>query len=314
MQQTKIASNHLEVYLHLPGMPPVSERFDRAAVVEQVVLNGTHRFCEPEQVKPERVTCYGMGISGEFSGPGWAEQAAPGQLFPKLGVGLLTQRPEGGPHTVWRHYEIDPFETEVYLQEDRALFIQQPKPCMGIVARIYKELRVYRNTLTLSTMLENVGERALELTEYQHNFFSIDHLPVGPGYRLEVPFDGEISAIADATRTMVPGEKGELLPGALTAQGQTIVWNQPIVNSSFYKATESAGILPMARYGWKLSHEDSPCSVREDVSFVPARLAVWGIEHCICAEVFAPISVQPGGRQAYSRTWTFEDEQTNGTK
>ena len=43
-------------------------------------------------------------------GMNWREAAR--EVFPKIGVGFLRQRPEGGAYDMWRHYEAQPFPVE----------------------------------------------------------------------------------------------------------------------------------------------------------------------------------------------------------
>ena len=44
-----LKNQRLEVTIRLPGSQPESERFDSSCVVEQVLLDGKHTFCQPEQ-------------------------------------------------------------------------------------------------------------------------------------------------------------------------------------------------------------------------------------------------------------------------
>lgn len=302
----ELKTGHLTVTLRSPGEGPFSERFDSCAVVRQVVLHGRHRFCRPEQLRPDRATCRGEGLCGEFAWDELAAQAAPGQQFPKLGVGLLTQRPEGGPYDMWKHYEVQPYPTRWQQQADRVAFTQTLTPCMGVAGRLIKELRAAENTLTLTATLVNEGARLLDVWEYQHNFVAIDELPVGPGYRLELPLDGGIANIAEAAHCLP--DRSVPAPGVLRAQGQTVVWDRSMQGLEYHKTTGAAALLPCPDFTWRLSHADSPAAVSETVRFAPARLVLWGVEHCVCTEVYAHWQVAPGASQTFVRTWRFTDE------
>lgn len=304
----ELRTKHLAVTLRDPGEGLFSQRFDTCAVVRQVVLNGRHRFCQPEQRLPGRVTCGGEGLCGEFAWDGLAAEAAPGQPFPKPGVGLLTQRPEGGPYDMWKDYTVMPFPTVWAAGEDQAIFTQELTPCLGVAGKLVKTLRARENTLTLTTTLTNAGTRPMDIWEYQHNFVAIDDLPVGPGYRLELPCDGKIGEIATAAHCLP--QRDIPAPGVLAAQGQTILWQQPMAQREYHKVTEAPDLLPCPAYAWRLSHAQSPAAVSETVHFPPARLVLWGIEHCVCAEVYAHWQVAPGETQTFTRTWRFTDETT----
>ena len=84
----------------------------------------------------ERATCHGVGLCSEFVWDELAKEAAPGEFFPKLGVGLLRQRPEGGAYDMWKHYEVTPFPASVHIMEHKAVFEQEPILCMGVAARL----------------------------------------------------------------------------------------------------------------------------------------------------------------------------------
>ena len=302
----ELNTKHLTVTLRSPDEGPFSQRFDTCAVVRQVVLHGKHRFCRPEQLLPGRVTCNGLGLCGEFAWDGLAAEAAPGQPFPKLGVGLLTQRPEGGPYDMWKHYEARPYPTRWRQEADRVTFTQTLTPCLGVAGVLTKELRAEENTLTLTATLENTGARPWDLWEYQHNFVAIDELPVGPGYRLELPLDGAIAQIADAAHHLP--DRSVPAPGVLRARGQTVVWDQPMENREYHKVTEGEKLLRCPDFAWRLSHADSPAAVSETVRFTPARLVLWGLAHCVCAEVYAHWQVAPGASETFVRMWRFTDE------
>ena len=77
-----LKNQRLEVTIRLPGSQPESERFDSSCVVEQVLLDGEHTFCQPEQKIASRVTCWGFGLNAEFDMNDVARKARKGELFP----------------------------------------------------------------------------------------------------------------------------------------------------------------------------------------------------------------------------------------
>lgn len=299
-----IRNERLEVTFRYDPQTLFSERFEAAGVVEQVCLDGTWRFCEPEQRIAGRVTCSGTGLCGEYVWDELAGEAAPGEQFPKLGVGLLTQRPEGGPYNMWRHYETRPFPLSARFEADRAVFVQEPLPCLGVAARITKTVGLNGTCLYTETALENLGSRPLQLREYQHNFVSLNGEPVGPGYRLTLPMDGEIEQIADAAYDVRDFRLRR--SGFMRADGDSIVWNKPMDGHGWHKVTTEASLHPERGAYWKLTHDRLPLSVCEELSFAPQELVLWGVEHCICTELYIPIEVQPGQTFRWKRQWRFE--------
>lgn len=301
-------TDDLEVRLKGAEALPFSERFAAAGVVEQVVLHGKHRFCQPEQKLAGRVTCHGQGLCSEFVWDELAREAGAGQFFPKIGVGLLRQRPEGGAYDMWKHYETEAFPTEVSVSGNRVTYRQGPRPCLDVAAELTRTVETYRNTVTIVTKLKNVGKRTLIPEEYHHNFVAIDDYPVGPGYELEIPFDGDLAAMEESTVRIE--DYRTPVTDVIKTSGQRVLWKHDMTGTAFHKATKGNRILDCPRYWWRLSHENSPATVEEHMYFVPSGLVVWGIEHCICPEVYGQWHVEPGGEQIMVRTWRFEDDRT----
>ncbi|MDO5323962.1 MAG: hypothetical protein Q4G06_08065 [Clostridia bacterium] len=309
MENTLHLSNqYLDVEIRLPGSTPESERFDACAQIQQVVLNGRHRFCQPEQLRPERVTCHGIGLCSEFVMDSVGEKVRAGELFPKFGVGQMRQIRDFLPYDMWSHYEISRFSTHWRHGEDWIEFEEEPETCLGMAARILRRVQLFSNTLSVSTTIINTGREPLDFFEYQHNFVSIDDLPAGPGYVLEIPYDGTISDLERSFRNLA-----DLTPtdaSCVKVEGQQIRWTQSLDGYTYHKVTEAEDILPQSMYKWTLRHSGSPVSISEISHFQPQRIVLWGIEHCICTEVYHRIQAAPGSSHHFSRTWIFRDDRT----
>lgn len=52
----------------------------------------------------------------------------------------------------------------------------------------------------------------------------------------------------------------------------------------------------------------SGAAIREFQLFAPTRFDLWGVEHCICPEVYTAIHVKPGEKQSWWRVWQFIGE------
>ncbi len=303
-----LRSEDLEVTLLAPEEEFLSRRFASPGVVKQVVLHGTHVFCQPEQWKPDRPTCHGVGLCGEFVWDELAEEAKPGQWFSKLGVGVLRQREEGGSYDMWKSYECRPFPVTCHQTRQQAVFFQRQEPCLGVAADLTRTVSVYRNLVTVTTELVNTGGRTLDLWEYQHNFLAIDQLPMGPGYHLSVPFDGTAGGMVNQSVRIEDYQSP--VEGVFRVSGTEISYRKMMDNTACHKVTEQEEILSCPEYRWTMSHEKSPARVGETVHFLPQRLVIWGIEHCLCAEVYDRWRLKPGQRRVSARTWCFEDEKT----
>ena len=276
---TTISSDRLSVEIAEPGTVYRGSRFDWTGTVTQVTLDGQHTFCGAE---PPGGTG-GVGLHNEFgllAAIGY-DEAAPGEQFPKLGVGLLT-RPDDGPYQFARPHEIEPFAVTMSRTERVAEFIVEPRECRGYAARLVKRLSIDGNTLRIGYRLDNVGIKPLETSEYVHNFLCLGGQPIGPAYRLSVP-----------------AANLDWLTAPLLADGTDITWAQT-PSEAFYGRTTALAAFDSF---WELSC--GGLTVRERTDQPWDTFALWGTASVVSPEAFIPIRVLPGECMIWERVYTF---------
>lgn len=300
----------LDVEFRLPGSEPAWTRFDLSGMISQVTLHGKHRFCQPEQTEkhPNRVTCYGFGLSSEFCMNELPAALSAGEEFPKPGVGILTQKKGGGVYDIFHLYKVRRFPKEWHIEKDHAHFHETDTECMGIAMEIDRDVQLEQNRVVITTTVNNTGHKQIDMTEYQHNFFAIDDIPIGRGYQLRIPFDQQLADLTLQFTTLEPDQHPIQSP--VRIEDGTVFWLESMENKTFHKVTGNNGIIKVDEYTWQISCEGSPASVRETCSFEPEQIVMWGIEHCICPEIHKRIVLNPGQSESFTRVWTFEDENT----
>jgi hypothetical protein len=304
----------LTVDIARPGSVYAGTRFDWTAFITQVTLDSAagagHTFCVPESYEPGQGTG-GIGLCNEFGieeAIGY-DEAQPGECFPKLGIGLLvkpepppeTDSPRGPRRTGYNfflpHEIAAKFPVQIDASETQVTFTIEPADCRGYAARLTKTVSVDGAELTIAYALENVGEKPIETTEYVHNFTGIDGHAMGPDYRLRLPYTIEFPPIppefADRANKMVED---------LDFQGGDIRL-KTAPQHPFY--CRPLGFSKTDAPQWELIHEPSGVGMREYDDFAPDRVAVWGMTHVISAEIFVPISIQPGETQCWMRRYEF---------
>jgi hypothetical protein len=279
----------LSVDVAAPGTVYRGTRFDWTGFVTQVTLDGRTTFCVPEAV--DGTGTGGIGLSNEFglAEPVGFDDAQPGEWFPKLGVGLL-RRPDGQPYFFARPYDLRPFPMRWEASETEAAFVVDSLPARGYAARLEKRMRVEGPRLTVSYVLQNLGERPLRTREYAHNFLMVN-AGRARGYTLRLP---------------VPLPERPWAAG-LRAEGAEVRWLRPL-RGAHHAAVEPWP--PGARW-FELRHAPTGACVREETDHDWVRLAVWGTDRVISPEVFVAIDVAPGATYRWQRTWTFERRQTS---
>lgn len=268
-------------------------RFEWAGFITEIkLLQGNHTFCVDESLTPGLGTG-GRGLCSEFGireAIGYGE-TRPGEPFPKLGIGLLT-RPDEAEYQFFRPYVVEPFQMAVERKSPQSLcFTTLPSDCRGYAAWMQKKISLADNRLAIEYTVHNTGKKPFCTEEYCHNFFGIDHQPVGPDYVLKFPFIP--SPWSDEKETME----------GLTFGETEISWKrQPEKEFYFRLPGFDGGQYPWL---WELMHRPSGAAVREMSRVNVAAAAVWGKGHVISPEMFVEVKLAPGERQTWTRIYEF---------
>jgi len=200
-------------------------------------------------------------------------------------VGLLT-RIDGESYQFARPYPITPFPISMEHGADYAKFTVEPLPCRGYAARLEKLVTAAADRLILAYRLENVGERRIITTEYNHNFLGIDGRQTGPEYLLRFAYAPNAGA----------------WPEAVWADGGKISWRSVPLGEFYFHVNSFPTVPP---HGWELINVRSGAGVRGTEDFAPCRLPVWGHGGVICPEVFIAIDLAPGAAMTWRREYEF---------
>lgn len=289
-----------------------TQRFDRACRVKDIVLDGEHSLAVKEQYIESRRSTNGYGLSTEWVLPGYAEKALAGQYFYKPGVGLLKQIKDNAPYDIWTTYECIPQELEVTepkTASNAVTFLE--KSSASCPLEIKRTLELIDNTIKITTNICNKGSDHISLSEYQHNFFAIDNMPIGPGYNLYCPYIKDLKGVEwESSKIDVIGAACGEHPMPLNIDTHTITWAKPMKQNAYYVSFPGSEVSDTdgseSYYKWTISHDSNDRKISESMDFKPARQDLWGVEHCICSEAFKGISLDPGESDCYTRIWTFE--------
>ena len=288
-----LQSDRLRVDVSEPGIAPnTTTRFDRAGFIEEVVLDGVHRFCASEPRNLSHVSSGGRGICNEYAVT-TAEEAAIGSYFMKPGVGLLLKELEG-PYKFMNPYKCEPFKIDISHVENTILFVTQPAMCDGYALRQEKRLEVIGNRLDMRVKLENVGEKTFISREYCHNFITVNCMTLGPDYILEFPTG------ADRGNIQIEGE--------LFAVGKGFTFSGPLKKARmFTMEADDFSIKPGEAFEWifKNTAEGAQVHVREQIDL--CRVVLWAANHMFSTESFHSLALEPGQSSSWTRSWVFEN-------
>lgn len=127
---------------------------------------------------------------GKDGGLGYAEAKPPNGLFMKIGVGVLRKNYDEPYNFAQSYALVNPGRRVVRAQKDRIEFLQELSDGEGYAYEYRKTLLLPRGKakLVLEHVLKNTGKRAIDTDVYNHDFYMLEHQPIGPEIRVRFKF------------------------------------------------------------------------------------------------------------------------------
>jgi hypothetical protein len=168
-------------------------RFDWSGIISSLQYKGHEYFGKWYERHDPKIHDAITGPVEEFrtddSGLGY-DDAKAGGTFVRIGVGTV-RKPEEKAYRPYDTYEIvDPGKWTVKKHKDRIEFTHQLQGENGYAYVYSKTVRLVKGKpeLLLEHSLKNTGQKAIDTTQYNHNFFVIDHEVVGPDVVVKFAF------------------------------------------------------------------------------------------------------------------------------
>jgi hypothetical protein len=291
-----IHNEELRVELYLPDARSGfyrGPRFDWSGVIKRVEHAG-HRFYAPlYAVHEPHVHDAISGPAGEFGmvSPIGFDEALPGESFVKIGVGLL-RKGDRDTYAFDEPYEfVRVGDWRVDATADQVRFSQTLTGERGWGYRYTKVVRLVpgRPELAIDHVLQNTGDKTIDVDHYNHNFTVIDGTPYGPDYTVIFPFS------APTPRSI--GGLAELRGDRITAHrplGDRSLW-APVLEGGGTAADNAATIR----------NDKTGASVRFQGDAPITRMVFWAVEAAVCPEPFIALLVPPGQERRWSIHYTF---------
>jgi hypothetical protein len=221
-------------------------------------------------------------------------EAAPGGKFVKIGVGALKKPVDGGAYNHYTTYEIaDPGKWTVRKGTDFAEFTQELTDAAGYAYVYRKTVRLAKAkpVMTLEHSLKNTGQKTIETSVYDHDFYMLDGKPTGPDFVVKFPFEVHWAG-TPSPLTEVEGK--ELHFTQEYAPGQT--------------AQSSLGgfdPLKVSDYDMRVENRKTGAGVRQTADHPLARINFWSIRNTVCPEAYIDLKVAPGQEATWRITYEF---------
>jgi len=183
-----ISNGILRAEFMLPNYPNGSyqgTRFDWSGIISSLQYEGHEYFGQWYEHHDPKIHDAITGPVEEFrtndSAIGY-DETKPGGAFMRIGVGTV-RKPEETAYRPYSTYEIvDPGKWTIREHKDHIEFQHKLKSDDGYAYVYTKTVRLVKGKprMVIEHTLRNTGSKVIESTQYNHNFFVIDHEVVGP--------------------------------------------------------------------------------------------------------------------------------------
>lgn len=286
-------------------------RFDWAGMIGSLTYAG-HDFYPPwfEAVSPEvrdfeneggYVTASpqtaATGPAEEFNAEGGAlgyAEAAPGDTFVKIGVGVLRKQ-DGSRYRFTEGYPlVDAGERINIVKGNQIEFLHRVHDTdSGYGYEYFKTLRLEpgRPVLVIEHALLNTGSKQIDTEVYNHNFLNIDDSGSSAGLTLSVPYTLDSSELPAPSLAEVDEHSLRYLdkPPA----GESVRMNL----SGFGNSPED--------YDFHAFHQDLGAGVRITGDQPMSQAVLWSVGPVMSVEPFVSMSLAPGQSHSWSYRYEF---------
>jgi hypothetical protein len=223
------------------------------------------------------------------------DEAQPGGVFVKVGVGAL-RKPEGGrPYSKFTVYDIvDAGAWEVHKSTDSVECVQTLKDSAGYAYVYRKTVRLAKNrpVLTLEHSLHNTGKKPIATSVYDHNFYMLDALPAGPDYVVKFPF---------AVTATSPRGFGNLAE----VSGKELRYLQELQTGQTAQSQLTGFGGAVSDYDIRVENKKAGIGVRQTSDRPIAKINFWSIRTTVCPEAYIDVKVAPGQTTSWRIDYEF---------
>ncbi|MFD1141591.1 hypothetical protein ACFQ4C_10750 [Larkinella insperata] len=292
--QAQISNDSVKATIYLPDAENGyyrGTRFDWAGVIANLEYKGHTYFGKWFQQYDPYLHDAIIGPVEAFDPIGY-DQAKPGELFVKIGVGSL-QKIDDGPYKFVAPYKhVDSGKWSVQKKADQVRFTHVLKDAAGYSYEYEKTVKLTKGKpeLVLEHRLKNTGKQKIETAVYNHNFLVIDEQPSGPDFRVQFPF------------AIKPTDD---LKDILASTRQELKFLRPLQSrESIYTIIEGYG--PNASdYDIKVENTKTGAGVRIRADRPLSKLAFWSNPKNLSPEPFIAVNVEPGKEFTWKIMYEF---------
>ena len=298
--EAQISNGQITAKFHLPD--PVNgsyqgTRFDWSGIIYSLTYRNHEYFGQWYPKHDPKIHDAITGPVEEFrtgdAGLGYAE-AKPGGVFVRIGVGVV-RKPDEPAYQTFRTYEIVDHGTwKNHVEKDRITFTHELTAPGGYAYRYTKTVRLVKGKpeMVIDHALRNVGDKLIETTQYNHNFFVIDGAQIGPDVKIQFGFEPSPAANFRG-REAAEFKNREIVYGRDLKPGESVFSELKGYGSSDKD------------YSFVIENRKSGAGVRIKGDRPISKMVFWSINTVACPEPYISLRVEPGKTEKWSTKYEF---------
>ncbi len=270
-------------------------RFDWSGIIGCAALDGHTFFGEWFNHYDPMMNDAVTGPAEEFrhaSSELGYDEAQPGGLFVKIGVGVL-RRVDAAPYSFGGAYPIvDHGRWTVKVRRRSIVFRQELHSSIGYAYRYEKIVSLDKHgaVLGLSHHLKNLGTKPIETFVYDHDFYMLDGKPTGPAMEIHFPFEPRLD---------------KPLPETAQINGAAVRFIGLLQVGHGVGAYLTGFSNNVSDYDITFEDKDLGIGVEQTADSPIAKAYLWVTPKTVCPEAYIAIHVAPRQTQAWSIHYRF---------
>ena len=291
--QTEITNGLITAKMYLPDTENgyyIGSRFDWSGVIYELSYVGHDYFGEWNPTRDPKLHDAITGPVEEFMQIGYDEAPVGGE-FLRIGIGGLRKATDA-PYERYGYYEFsNPGKWTVHTAQDHVMFTHELNDVAGYSYLYEKIVRLVKDRpeLVIEHTLRNTGQKDIQTSTYNHNFFTMDHHPTGPDIVVRFAFP-VIVAREDSLIRM---------------NGQQVEYLRVLAPTE----TASLGVQGLRDsvedYDFRIENLKTGAGVRFTGDKPILRIVYWSCGTTVCPEPFIALDIKPGESFSWNTNYYF---------
>lgn len=295
--QVEISNGLVNAKLYLPDPDNGyyrATRFDWSGVIPHLEHDGHTYFGKWFKHYDPKVHESIMGPVEAFAAIGY-EEAQVGENFLKIGVGTLI-KPAELEYSKFKTYDISNHGTWFISKKSNSVefkhILNTEKFSYEYVKHIV--LPTGESELVINHEFTNTGNKTLETTVFNHNFFFIDNKKIGKGYNIKFPYKINTQGRVKGINEFAKIENSEIRFIKGLQEGEQV-----------YIESIKGYDMDAMDYHIQIENKNTGAGVKIHGGSPLSKLIFWSAHKTVCPEPYINIKANPGETITWKIIYTF---------